>query len=297
MKKVLITGGTGLIGQHLSEYLGKSNYDVSVLSRKKHGNKSFLWDIDAQTMDEEALDGVDSIVHLAGSGIADKRWTDSYKKEIIESRVSSARLILETIKKSPNHSVKTFISASGVGYYGDSEDAWVDEMFRAKDDFMGTVCSKWEEAAHKFEALGIRVVILRTGIVLAKEGGALPELTKPIRLFAGAPLGDGKQYLSWIHIEDMIRLYEFAITNEKLNGVFNASSPKPATNKEFTKTIASVIHRPVWPFNVPAFVLQMLLGEKAAIVLEGQRATSEKIRMAGFEFKHVDLKKALEELL
>ncbi len=248
-------------------------------------------------MDPNALSGVDTIIHLAGSGIADKWWTSTYKKEIISSRSLSARLLFDTLKKTPGHTVRTFISASGVGYYGDSGAAWVDEMFRAKEDFMGMVCTEWEKAAHEFESLGIRVVIFRTGIVLAKDGGALPELAKPVRLFAGAPLGDGKQYLSWIHIEDLCRIYAFAISNEKLFGTFNAVSPRPGTNKDFTKEVASILNRPVWPFNIPSFLLKMILGEKAAIVLEGQRVSSEKIRLAGFEFLHSDLSKTLKELL
>ena len=247
-------------------------------------------------MDISAFKDTGTIIHLAGAGIADKRWTPSYKRQILESRIQSAELLFESLKKMPGH-VHTFISASAVGFYGDSGDAWVDEGFHSKDDFLGTVCREWEKSARRFETLGIRIVILRIGIVLAKDGGALPPLALPVKLFAGAPLGSGNQYLSWIHINDLVRIFYFAVKNKKMHGVYNAVAPGPVTNKTITREIASVIKRFVWPFRIPAFILKMILGEKATIVLEGQRASSEKIRMSGFEFNHSDLHKTLKELL
>jgi uncharacterized protein (TIGR01777 family) len=297
MHKILIAGGTGFLGQHISSYLRKEGNLISILSRKSGGPDTYIWDVKKGHVDERAFAGVDTIINLAGAGLADHRWTDSYKKEIIDSRVDSARLIFDTLKRIPNHSVKTYISASAVGYYGECGDAWVDEMFRAKEDFLGSVCSAWEKAAHEFESLAIRTVILRIGFVLANDGGALPVMSRPIRLFAGSPLGTSKQYLSWIHVDDLARIFSFAVTQEKLHGTFNSVSTKPVTNKELLKEIANVLHRPLWPVNVPPFVLKMLLGEQAAIVLEGQRVSNEKLRLAGFELKHIDLHAAIKSLI
>jgi uncharacterized protein (TIGR01777 family) len=297
MQKVLITGGSGLIGSHLTPYLEKKNIGVSILTRKSgNGNpNSFQWNVGKQQIDANALKGVDTIVHLAGAGVDEGRWTKKFKQTILDSRVKSAELLFNTLKNS-SHSVKTFVSASGVGYYGDNGDAWVDEMFRSREDFFGEVCSQWEKAARDFEQLGIRVVILRTGVVLTKDGGALPKLAQTAKFFVAAPLGSGEQYVSWIHLEDLCRMYEFAITNQKLHGTFNAVAPRPVTNKMLMSDIASVLNRPVWPFTVPSFLLKLLFGEKASIVLEGQRVSSEKIRLAGFEFNYSDLKQSLEQI-
>ena len=297
MANVLITGGSGFLGSHLISHLHSEGKSVSVLGRTITNNiSSFLWNIEKQTMDESAISGKDTIIHLAGAGIANKRWTSSYKKEIIESRVKSAGLLFEKIKKIPN-TIKTFISASAIGYYGDAGDVWVEEDFHAPEDFMGKTCIEWEKSARQFESLGIRVIIFRIGLVLSKDGGVLPALVLPVKFFAGAPLGNGKQYMSWIHIIDLCRLFSFAIDNRKINGTYNAVAPSPVTNKTFIKNLGGALHRPVWPFNIPAAIMKLILGEKAAIVLNGQRVSNKKIRMAGFNFQYTDFNKTLKELV
>ena len=297
MQSILITGGSGFIGSYLVPRLQSSGKTVSVIGRKISSNfSSFKWDIDKKTIDSKCLDGIGTIIHLSGAGIADKRWTTNYKKEILESRINSSALLFETLKSVPN-TVHTVISASAIGYYGDTGNVWVEEDFRGPEDFLGTTCKEWEKSVRQFEGMGIRVAILRIGLVLAKNNGVLPALTLPIKYFLGAPLGNGKQYMSWIHIEDLCRMFDFVIDNKKMHGVYNAVAPGPVTNKIFTKQIAKIIHRPIWPINVPSFLLKLILGEKAAIVLRGQRVSSEKIRMAGFNFLHNDLENTLKLLL
>ena len=295
--KTLITGASGLLGSYLIPHFQQEEIPVSIIGRKKTQNTdSFVWDIEKKIIPEDALKDTGTIIHLAGAGISDKRWTKSYKKEIIDSRVKSANLIFEKLKHE-KHNVKTYISASAIGYYGENGNTWVEEGIQYNNGFLSETCRIWEDSALQFEKLGIRVVIIRIGLVLAKNGGVLPAIALPVKLFAGAPLGSGKQYMSWIHIEDLCHMFSFAVKNEKIRGVYNAVAPGPVTNKEFTKEIASTLHRPVWPVNVPAVLLKLILGEKAAIVLDGQRVSSEKIRMTGFEFKHTELKKVLKELL
>lgn len=297
MEKILITGGNGFLGSHLIPHLKSKGKEISVLGRKLNSSvSSYLWDVEKRFLDTSCFSGTGTIIHLAGAGIAAKRWTPSYKKEIVESRIKSASLLFEKLKANANH-VHTFISASAVGYYGDTNDVWVEEDFRAPEDFMGSTCIEWEKAARQFETLGMRVVIFRIGLVLSRDGGVLPTISLPVKLFVGAPLGNGKQYMSWIHIEDLCRMFDFAIGNKNIHGVYNAVAPTPVTNHTFMNKIGKTIHRPVWPINIPSFLLRILLGEKAAIVLNGQRVSNEKIRMAGFNFLHSDLDKCLNELL
>lgn len=296
MEKILITGGSGFIGSHLVKHLVSQNKSVAVLGRSiKKNVSSYTWNIESGYLDENAFQEKDTIIHLAGAGIADERWTKSYKQKIIDSRVKSAALLFEKLK-THKHNVTTFISASAIGYYGETGDVWAEETFHSKEDFLGITCTEWERAARQFETLGIRVVIFRLGLILSPTGGALPVLAKPVKLYVGAPLGSGKQYMSWIHIEDVCRLFTFAIDNRKLNGVYNAVAPGPVTNHDFTTYLGKALHRPVWPINVPSFLLRLILGEKASIALEGQRVSSEKIRLAGFEFKHLDLAQVLNRI-
>lgn len=297
MDGILITGGSGFLGSHLIPHLQSKGKSVSVIGRKIHKSiSSYLWDINKKTFDLSSLSGIGTIIHLSGAGISDKRWTTTYKKEIIDSRVNGANLLYESLKSVPN-TVHTFISASAIGHYGDAGDTWVEENFHASKDFLGKTCIKWEKAALQFEELGIRVVIFRIGLVLAKNGGVLPALSGPVKFFLGAPLGNGKQYMSWIHIEDLCRMFSFAIDDKKIHGIYNAVAPDPVTNESFIRQIGKIIHRPIWPFNVSAFILKLILGEKSAIVLTGQRVSSEKIRMAGYNFLHTNLEKTLQLLL
>lgn len=298
MSSILITGGTGLIGSHLIPLFEAAGHHVSLLSRTKASVaiQTFQWDPERGYIDPTALLNTDTIINLAGAGIADKRWTNSYKRKILQSRVNSANLLYETLKNT-NHSVKTVISASAVGYYGDTGETWVDEAAHPIDNFLGTTCVQWEKTVRQIESLGIRVVILRIGVILAKNGGALPAMSLPVKLFLGAPLGTGNQYIPWIHIDDLCSIFSFAVQNEKLHGVFNAVAPGPVQNKFFMKQLARVLKRPLWPFPVPEFLMRMILGQKADIVLNGQRATCEKIRLAGYKFKTTDLDTALRSLL
>lgn len=296
----LITGGTGLVGTRLTEILKEQGHSVRYLSRSsgtKNGIKAYAWDIEKQTMDQAALDGVDAIIHLAGAGVADKSWTKERKKEILDSRTKSTQLLRETLK-SIDHKVKAFISASAIGYYGwDAGGVWKKEESRFGDDFLATVTKAWEEEVDHIEGLGIRVAKLRIGIVFSEKGGALYEIAKPIKFGVGAPLGAGDQYMSWIHIDDLSNMFIYACENEQVSGVYNAVGPNPATNKEITKSTAKVLGKPCFLPNVPGFVLKIMLGKRAAMVLGGSRVSPEKIMEAGFKFEYPELDAGLRNLL
>ncbi|WP_448528946.1 TIGR01777 family oxidoreductase [Raineya sp.] len=300
MKHILITGGTGLVGKKLTELLLSKGYAVAYLSRKKKpfpSVKVYEWNIYQKTIEKEAITEAEAIIHLAGAGVADKTWTESYKKEILESRVLSTQLLYETLEQT-QHSVKSFISASAVGIYGfDTGEQWLDENSPHGKDFLADVTEKWETEVQKIADLGVRTAILRIGIVLAKEGGALPKLLQPIRWGLGAALGSGKQYMSWIHIKDLAQMFVFALENEHLKGVFNAVGNKPCTNAELTQAIAQTIHKPLFLPNVPSFALKLMVGEMAQMVLGGNRVSNEKILQAGFQYQFPTLQEALKDLL
>lgn len=298
MSAILITGGTGLVGQHLAKLLSRQGHKVALISRSplRSEFKTYVWNPGKKEFPAEALADTEVIVHLAGSGIADRRWSKSYKQEILKSRTDSAQLIFDTLKNN-KHKVHTIVAASAVGYYGKTNDVWVDENCPAADDFLGNTCKLWERSSLQFESLGIRVAIMRIGIVLAKESGALPPLMKSVKLFAGAPLGSGTQYMSWIHIDDLCRQFQFAIDNPKVRGIYNAVAPSPIQNSFFMKVLGKILHRPIWPFHVPAFLMKIILGEKAVIVLNGQRVSNEKMRLAGFTYRFNDVRVAIEDLL
>jgi uncharacterized protein (TIGR01777 family) len=299
-KTILVTGGTGLVGTRLTEILQSKNYIVKYLSRSagvKNGVESFKWDIDRGTIDEKAFENVSAIIHLAGAGVADKKWTAQRKKEILDSRTKSTQLIKSTLEKI-DHKVENFISASAIGYYGwDTGGVWVKEGSRFGDDFLAMVTKAWEEEVDAIETLGIRTAKLRIGIVFSEKGAALYELAKPIKYGVGAPLGSGDQYMSWIHIDDLCEMFIYAVENNDVKGVFNAVGPNPETNKTITKAVAQVLGKPCFLPNVPGFILKIILGKRAAMVLGGSRVSSEKIQSVGFNFKFPELKKALEDLL
>lgn len=295
---VLITGANGLIAKELSQRLEKE-YTVRFLTRKKQNANEFEWNVDAGTIDAIALENVSHIIHLAGAGVAEKRWTEERKKEIISSRVGSAGLLLKTLQKK-NQKLKSFVSASGINYYGTET---TEKIFTEKDgpghDFLSKVTIVWEQAANEFknQRVAERVVKLRTGVVLSEKEGALKKMLPTIKAGIGSPLGSGKQYMPWIHIQDICSMYEFALKNSELDGAFNAIAPEHATNKDLTVQAAKVLKKPLYMPNVPAFVLKLLFGELSVAVLEGSRASSEKIQHAGFQFKFPDLKEALKDLL
>lgn len=294
MKNILITGGSGLIGKKLTSLLEKKGYKVAWLSRKpkKKKQKSFSWDLEENTLDEQAITWCDGIIHLAGAGVADKRWTDQRKKEILESRTHSTRLLYETIQKS-DKKPKAFISASGVGYYGFKPgDQLLNEDSEMGSDFLADVVQKWEEEVIKFQTLGIRTVIIRTGTVLDKKGGALAEILKPP---VAAPLGNGNQYISWIHLDDLAALYAFALGKD-ISGIYNGVAPHPVINSSFTKIAAKEKGKLFLPVPVPAFMLKLILGEMANMVIGGSKVSSEKIQNSGFNFKFPFLQEALQEI-
>jgi len=296
-KSILITGGTGLIGLNLTKQLLVKGYTISHLSRsagKDPRVKTFLWDVNAGEIDEQCIEGADIIVHLAGAGIADKPWTKERKQEIIDSRTKSIELIYGLLKTKPNQ-VRAVISASAIGFYSDRGDELMTELSKPSNDFMGQCCIAWENAVDEGTSLGLNVVKFRTGVVLDK-GGALEKLAMPIKLFVGSPLGNGKQWIPWIHWQDVINMYLFAIENEKLTGVFNMVAPNPLTNKQLTQAVAKTLRKPLWLPNVPAFVLKLILGEMATIVLGSTKVASAKIEAAGFKFQYLEITAALNEI-
>jgi hypothetical protein len=298
-KRILITGASGLVGKRLTELLQAKGYEVTHLSRSKNNSKvkTFTWDVNAQTIEAGALDKVNTIVHLAGAGVADKRWTASRKKEILDSRTKSTALLFKELKKA-GHSVETFISASAIGYYGfDDNEKLFKETDGAGKGFLAVVTSAWEKEADRIAALGIRLVKLRIGIVLSKTGGALEPMTKAVKFLVGAPLGNGKQYLSWIHFDDLCQMFIYAIENTATQGAYNAVAPNPVTNWQMTQAIAKKLGKPLVAPAVPAFALRLLFGEMGDIVLKGNQVSPCKILEAGFTFQYVKVEKALDDLL
>lgn len=297
-KKILISGASGLIGTHLTELLVERGDSVAHLIRSKSKTEipSFLWDIPKQYVDPKALQGIDTIINLSGAGIADKRWNDARKQEIIESRVNPIRLLYDTLKKGDHH-VRNFISASGISYYGTQQSKLFKETDPAANDFLAYTSQVWEEEADKIASLGIRVVKLRIGIVLSQKGGALPKLIQPIQSFVGAPLGSGDQYMSWIHIDDLCKIFMKVIDDSSTSGVYNAVSPQPVTNRELTHALGRTLRKPIIIPSVPAFVLKVVLGEMAEMVLTGNKVSADKIQETGFRFKFPTLNEALADLL
>lgn len=295
---ILITGAGGLIAHELSKRLEKG-YTVRFLTRKKRQENEFEWNIKEKNIDEKALEGISHIIHLAGANISEKRWTDERKKELISSRVDSADLLLQTLRKK-NIRLKSFISASGINYYGTKT---TDKIFNENDapgnDFLSEVVVLWERAADQFKEqnLAERVVKIRTAVVLSDKEGALKKMLPTIKMGIGSPLGTGNQYMPWIHINDICSIYEFALQNSEMNGAYNAVSPQYITNKNLTEKITEVLEKPLFMPNVPGFILKLIFGELADALLEGSRASAEKILKAGFHFEFPDLKNALVDLL
>ncbi|QJD78413.1 TIGR01777 family oxidoreductase [Spirosoma rhododendri] len=300
-KTVLLTGGTGSIGTRLTQLLHQQGYQVSYLSRENKpvsGVTVYQWDIKKGQIDPKAIQTADYIIHLAGAGIADGRWTDERKDEILGSRTQSTELLAKALATHEHH-VEAFAGSSAIGYYGgDTGDRPITETTPGGTDFLATVTRAWEKSEDQIAALGIRTVKLRTGVVLSPNGGALPKIAQPIRLGAGAPLGSGQQYISWIHIDDICRMYIQALTDSSWSGAYNATAPMPATNQDLTKAIADVLHRPLILPNVPAFALKLLFGEMAITVLGGNYVINKRIAdETSFTYQYADLNLALKNLL
>jgi uncharacterized protein (TIGR01777 family) len=307
MSQILITGGTGLLGSALTRMLLGNGHKVIILSRTKRTSNDSnityaLWDVKDQTIDESAVSAADYVFHLAGANVADKRWTDARKKEILESRTQSGTLLVKAIKETANK-VKAVICASAIGFYGDDKKrtlrrkVFTEEM-RPDDEFLGQTCRLWEESVQPLNQTGKRLVKLRIGIVLSNDGGALPEFKKPVRFGIAGVLGSGKQVVSWIHIEDLCRMFIFAMENEDIQGVYNAVAPTPVSNKELTLLLAEKMKgRFFVPLHVPALALKIGIGQLSEEVLKSATVSAEKIRTAGFTFLYPSIECALNSLV
>jgi uncharacterized protein (TIGR01777 family) len=298
METVLITGGSGLIGKALSELLMQNKYAVRHLSRTVTGKEkypTFRWDLDKQYLDIKALEKVDHIIHLAGENVGEGRWTNARKKSILSSRVETINLLRSNLT---SNQLKSFISASGISYYGTKT---TESIFKEQDsqgtDFLADISVQWEKKAFEMDSKANRVVALRTGVVLSRDGGALGKLKKPIKMGFGSALGTGKQYMPWIHIDDICQLYLTALKNDKFNGIYNAVSSQHTTNLEMTQAVAKTCGKKLWAPNVPVFALKLLFGEMSQIILEGSRIDNSKIKELGFSLQFDDLDAALKDLL
>lgn len=304
MRTILITGGTGLVGKALTEQLIEKNYQVIILTRTikdvaTQKNISYaLWNVKEQKIDAGALKKADAIIHLAGAGVMDKKWTPAYKQEIRDSRIKSSELILKTLK-TIEHKVQVIVSASAIGWYGEdkTEGHFFSENENADPAFLGEVCKEWEESIEPATDMGIRVVKLRTGIVLSNKGGAYPEFKSSLKFGVASILGSGKQMISWIHINDLCRQYIFALEHDTLTGSYNAVAPNPVNNKTMTLAIAKKIKGAFFiPVHVPQFVLTIMLGDRSVEILKSATVGTEKIKNAGFTFLYPSVEAAIDEL-
>ncbi len=307
METVLITGGSGLVGKALTEQLVKKGFQVIIVTRKLpavniQAHVSYaIWNVKEKTIDPAAIQKADHIIHLAGAGVVDKRWTHAYKKEIQDSRIQSSALLIQAMHQYENK-IKTIVSASAIGWYGaDDEDQKNGKGFTEANlpaaDFLGETCNLWEQSIEPAEQLGKRVVKLRTGIVLSNEGGALAEFKKPLTVGIAGILSKGTQMVSWIHIDDLCRMYVEALKNQQMKGSYNAVAPAPVTNKTLTLELASNLKGKLFiPVHVPAFVLKMMLGESSVEVLKSCTVSCEKIKQAGFTFLYPSIEVALGQL-
>ncbi len=306
METVLIAGGSGMVGTPLTEHLVSLGYKVIILSRSKKqsaiANVSYaLWNVETKIIDEIAFKEADYLINLAGANVAEKRWTTSRKQEVIGSRVKSGELIVKSLKEIPNK-IKCVISASAIGWYGpdtsESRQNGFLEGAEADKHFLGETCRLWEEAIEPVKSLNKRLVKFRIGIVLKKNEGALKEFAKPIRRGIATILGTGNQVISWIHIDDVCRMFASALQNESIKGVYNAVAPQPVSNKDLILTLAKKLRGKFYvPVYVPSFILKIMLGEMSVEVLKSATVNSDKIKREGFTFLYPSLNTALDDLL
>jgi hypothetical protein len=296
--KILITGASGLIGKALQKSFAEKGYEMLLATRKKpEKSNEIQWDTEKGFADGDLpqIENLDAIIHLAGENIAG-RWTDEKKRRLMDSRVLGTRNIVETISKLAAKP-KVLINASATGIYGDRDDEIMTEESAAGDTFLAEIGKNWEAEAVVAENFGVRLVLLRTGIVLAKDGGALAQMLTPFKFGLGGTIGSGKQWMSWIALEDVVRIVNFALENENLNGAINVVAPNPATNKDFTDALGSVVHRPTF-LPLPAFAVNLAFGEMGdALLLDSTRVLPKKLEEAGFKFDFPDLKTALEQAI
>ena len=300
--KVLITGATGLIGSAIVEQCKLLGWDVNYLTTNKQkivreeGYSGFFWNPKDGAIDNACFEGVDAIINLAGASIS-KRWTKSYKKEILKSRTAGLLLLKKQLNALKSHTVHQLVSASAIGIYPNSLQAYYDaDEIETDKSFLGEVTKAWEQAADTFNEENIKVTKLRIGLVLSPNGGALPEIIKPLRLGLGAAFGSGAQWQSWIHIKDLASMFLFVLDQE-LEGVYNGVAPNPVTNKKLTKEVASVLKKPLFLPNIPEFMMKLILGEMSYILFASQRVSSKGISEEGFQFDYSNIRSALENLL
>jgi len=291
-KNILISGGTGLVGQELSKLLIAKDYNVAVLSRSKPtiGVRSFYWDYEKGVLDEDAIEFADVIIHLAGENVSSKRWTKAQKQRIIDSRVKTADLLFTKTKEAKN-TPKMFISASAVGFYGmEPSDKVFTEGDKPGNDFLAETAEQWEKGAEQFQSIYIQTAILRIGVVLSKKGGALKKMINPVKIGMGAALGTGNQFMPWIELSDLARMFLFVLENYNSDSIYNAVAPNHINNYNFMKSLSRALNRPFFLPNVPSFVMRLFLGEMSDIVLKGNKVSSKKIQATGFgfNFNHVE---------
>jgi len=308
MPVVLISGGTGLIGSRLTHHLIERGYDIIILTQQKNRlaeNSKITysyWNVEKEIIDKKAVLSADHIVHLAGAGVMDHKWTTDYKKKILESRTKSAELIVNCLKENEHH-VKTFVSASAIGYYGADEkilerkDGFIESDLPSRD-FLGETCLLWEASVEPVTALGTRLVKLRTGIVLSKKGGALKEFKKPLRFGIATVFGNGKQIVSWIHIDDLSRMYSEAMENKYLHGSYNAVAPEPVSQKQLILLLANKMRNKFFTaVHIPVFILKLFLGKRSIEILKSATVSDRKIKATGFTFLYPSIESALNEVV
>jgi uncharacterized protein len=298
--KILMTGVTGLIGRALCRKLKAQGHAITGLSRSPRPSAALAvdelrqWD-GLSTLPQAYLQGVDAVVHLAGEPVAEGRWSDERKKRIRDSRVISTRHLVEAMRGAAGKPA-VFVCGSAVGFYGDRADEILYETSSAGSGFLAEVCKAWEAEAAQARALGVRVVELRTGVVFARDGGALKKILPPFKMGVGGPLGDGRQWFPWIHLDDIVGLFDFALNTASLDGPMNGSAPEIVTNAQFTRVLGEVLHRPAF-LPVPAFALKLLFGEMAVVLLASQRAVPNAAQTAGYRFQYANLTRALENIV
>ena len=305
MQTVLLTGGTGLVGKAFTQLLTSKGYQVIILSRGKkeivtEPNVTYAqWNVATEEIDIEAVKKADYIIHLAGAGVMDKKWTEQYKKEIVDSRVKSGALIVNTLKNN-EHNVKAIVSASAIGYYGEDkiDNYFFTETDKPAEGFLGSTCQLWEDSIDYANSLGIRVAKVRIGIVFSNNGGALAEFVKPLKFKLATILGKGSQVISWIHIDDLCRQFLFAIENEDIKGAYNAVAPNPVTNKNLMLKLArKIAGKFYFPFYIPSFFLKLMMGGRSIEILKSTTVSCKKITDAGFNFLYNEVDEALEDLV
>ena len=295
---ILVTGATGLVGRQLCKELLKRGFSVHALSRSDRNMeacKCFLWDIETQEIDHSAFEGVSAIIHLAGAGVGDRRWTTRYKKQIYDSRIESTRLLINTLK-TIDHTVESFISASAVGYYDDNGSEWITEDAPMAEEFISRLCRDWEAEGQRAETMGIRYVALRIGLVISRKAGFLPKTTMTLPLRMLNYFGNGQHYYAWIHERDVVSMFCHALTNQSVSGVYNAVAPNPVSQKTMLVELKKVLSKALIMLPVPTFALRIVLGEMARVVVFSQRVSCQKILNTGFAFSFDKVSEAFSDL-